>query len=537
MDIQAPSILVVGAGPVGLTLASELARHGVSVRIIEKDSAPLPYCRAIGVTPRTLEVFEDMGIAREIIDSGLWLKGTRSIVNGGPPQDSRPDLSDLTYSQLGVPQYATEAVLTAHLESFGVTVERGVTLAALELSEDGVDVTIDTPQGREAAGFRYVVGCDGAHSAVRHALAIPFQGDAFPFEFMLGDVHIDWDLPRGLAMRALKLREEAAPDMFIAIPLPGRGRYRVTMPAPDRLSAGASGSGTSHGIQVDRPGATLDDLQEVADRLIPGVATLSDMHWSSIFRISMRLAESYRSGNAFIAGDACHIHPPTGGQGMNTGIQDAYNLAWKLALVTRRVAKPALLDSYQAERRPVAADVVVRTTEQSVNLGRPIIPPHRLQDTQLLVSYRDGPLAMGNAVGEIAAGDRVPDVLGLRRDGVGFPLRLFDLLKGPAFVLIVSLGSSEDAAKIEACAAHLHQRWPGLVRVVAIASNDIVADEPPNVELIRDVDGRFATTFGQAAGAAWLIRPDNYIGLAVDDWSEAIIVAYLSDVIGVIDGV
>ena len=184
-------------------------------------------------------------------------------------------------------------------------------------------------------------------------------------------------------MRAIQPRENDVPDMFIAIPLPEPNRYRVSMVAPDQ-DGEASEWSVEHGIQTERPGPTLPLLQEIADRLLPGKPRLSDLRWSSIFRISMRLAERYRVGNAFIAGDAAHIHPPTGGQGMNTGIQDAYNLAWKMALVLKREAPESLLDSYEEERLPVGADVVARTRAESENIGRPEAKQDRLADTQIL---------------------------------------------------------------------------------------------------------------------------------------------------------
>lgn len=516
-------ILIIGAGPVGLTLAAELARHGVSSRIIDKAAEPSLYCRAIGVTPRSLEVFEDMGVVRDIIDAGLWLRGVRTLVKGFPAREVRHDFSDLPFSLLGVPQYATERILTEHLATFGIQIERGMALTSLHQSADGVMVELEGPQGAERAAYRYVVGCDGAHSAVRRALDIPFEGDAFPMEFMLGDVRVDWDVPRAISVFAVVPKEDAAPDFFVAIPLPGRGRYRVSMTAPERLSAPG---GTGHGIQADRPGATLADLQEVADRILPARAVLSDMHWSSIFRISMRLAAHYRVGNAFIAGDAAHIHPPTGGQGMNTGIQDAYNLAWKLALVTQSKAAPGLLDSYEAERHPVAAEVVKRTTEQSMNFGKRG-SGDRLADTQMLVSYRNGPLAVGDAGEGIHAGDRVPDVQGLWRYGVGFPLRLFDVLKGTRFVLLAAIEG--DTAPIEALAARLEAMWPGLMRVVAIAPGDANLEEPPGVELMLDAAGSFQAGFGQGV---WLVRPDNYVGLYSPALVGDDILAYLRDTVG-----
>jgi 2-polyprenyl-6-methoxyphenol hydroxylase-like FAD-dependent oxidoreductase len=334
-------VLVVGAGPVGLTMAAELARHGIRCRIIDKLAAPSGYCKAIGVTPRTLEVWEDMGIARAMIDAGLWLRGTRMIV-AGKATDTAFDFSELPYGALGIPQFSTERILVEHLARFGIEVERGVSLASL--SDDGARVAVNLARADgsgETAEFHTVVGCDGAHSTVRRTLQIDFPGERFPMPFMLGDVTIDWDLPRGFTNFAIVPKEDGAPDFFVAIPLPDHNRYRVTMLASPDFSAKADAGdpqarGLDHGIASERPGPSLEQLQEVADRLLPGAPRLGNLRWSSLFGISMRLADHYRVGNVFLCGDAVHIHPPTGGQGMNTGIQDAYNLAWKLALVLRR---------------------------------------------------------------------------------------------------------------------------------------------------------------------------------------------------------
>ncbi len=519
-------VLVVGAGPVGLTLAAELARHGVTARIIDTLSMPSVFCRAIGVTPRSLEMFEDMGVVREMIDAGLWLDGVRMLLPGQPPRDLRRDLSDLPYAALGVPQYETERVLTAHLARFGVTPERGVALVSLTEDAGAVTVVLEGPQGRETLSPRFVIGCDGAHSAVRKAMGIAFDGEAWPFAFMLGDVSIAWEAPRGLAVFAVQPMEDAPPDLFVAVPLPERGRYRVSAMAPAHLAAPGHGT-TDHGIQDDGAGARLSDLQAVADRLLPERATLSDMRWSSIFRISMRLAARYRDGAVFIAGDACHIHPPTGGQGMNTGMADAYNLAWKLARVVKGEADPRLLDSYEAERRPVAAAVIARTTEESLNFGKRGAGD-RLADTQILVSYRGGPLSPPSE-GPLAAGDRMPDVQGLRRHGLGFALRLFDVLKGPQFVLLVPMGA--DVTALEDLAGALDRRWPRQVRLVAVAPDGPMPEAAPGVEVLLDAGGDFARTFGTAQ--AWLVRPDKVVGwCGPADTAAAAVPRYLAEVIG-----
>jgi 2-polyprenyl-6-methoxyphenol hydroxylase-like FAD-dependent oxidoreductase len=519
MPISSPDVLVVGAGPVGLTMAAELARHGVSCRIIDQLARPLPYCRAIGVTPRTLEVWDDMGIAIPMIDAGLWIDRTRRYLNHSPAQDTQRDISDLPYGPLGIPQPETERILTAHLATFGIAIERPVTLPSFTQDSEGVQAELLHPEGTtEKASFRYIIGCDGARSAVRRILDIPFEGDHYPVGFMLGDVVLDIDLPRSMSLWAINAPQQGPPDFFIAIPLPARNRYRVSMLAPQDSSDIAA---PTHGLQTDRPAPTLEQLQIVADRILPMKATMSDLQWSSNFRIGMRLAAHYRKGRGFLAGDAAHIHPPTGGQGMNTGIQDAYNLAWKMALVLRGKAAPQLLDTYEAERRPVGADVVARTRAASDQLGRKDAPQQdRLADTQVLIHYRDSTLSRNDSTESledlpIQAGDRAPDCDGLHREHVRASFRLLDITRGTSYVLLVYLDQSithEQAEQLE----HLTQTLKTLsgpdCRITAIAASNATLPTLIGVPVITDTAGQFAATYRSTPATAYLIRPDGYIG-------------------------
>ncbi len=532
MTNATPEVLVVGAGPVGLTMAAELARHGVFCRVIDQLAVPLAYCRAIGVTSRTLEVWDDMGVVTAMIDAGLWFGRSRSYLNHAPPQDSDTDLSDLPYGHLGIPQPETERILTAHLATFGIAVERAVTLISFTQDNEGVETELQHSDGTaETASFRYIVGCDGARSAVRHILDIPFEGDHYPISFMLGDVVLDTDLPRGMILRSINAPQQGPPDFFIAIPLPERNRYRVSMLAPQDSSDLAV---PTHGLQTDRPAPTLEQLQVVADRLFPMKIALSNLQWSSNFRIGMRLAAHYRKDRGFLAGDAAHIHPPTGGQGMNTGIQDSYNLAWKMALVLHGKASPQLLDTYESERRPVGADVIARTRAASEKLGRSDSAQQaRLADTQVLIHYRDSSLSKdaGPADLPIQAGDRAPDCDGLHREHVRAPLRLLDITRGAAHVLLVYLDASvstKQAAELEHLAQTLKSLPGPECRIAVVAAPSAPPLSLIGVPIVTDTSGQFAAVYKPAAATAFLVRPDGYIGYHARPFTSQGVIEYFS---------
>jgi 2-polyprenyl-6-methoxyphenol hydroxylase-like FAD-dependent oxidoreductase len=361
-----------------------------------------------------------------------------------------PTFSTATW---GIPQPETERVLAEHLASCRVTVERPVTFTSFQQNEDGISVVLThSDESPESVCFQYVIGCDGAHSAVRHAAGIPFEGDRFLVDFMLGDVVLDCDLPPGMMLRSINVVENGPPDFLVAVPLPQRNRYRVSMLAPQNSF---DSSAPEHGVQGERGTPSREQLQVVADRLLPVKISMSDLQWSSNFRGSMRLAERYREGRAFLAGDAAHNHPPTGGQGMNTGMQDADNLAWKIALVLKGEASAKLLDTYDEERRPVGADVVFRTRAASEQFGRRQAGPQdRLEDTQVLVNYRGSSLSLDDVSDSleqlpVRAGDRAPDCSGLRRENVRHPLRLFDVMRGIEHVLLVYVGPFAESGQVE----------------------------------------------------------------------------------------
>ncbi|MFZ2172821.1 MAG: FAD-dependent monooxygenase [Rhodococcus sp. (in: high G+C Gram-positive bacteria)] len=525
-----PEVLVVGAGPVGLTAAIELRRRGVSCRIIDPLLEPPQYAKAVGIQPRTLEVFEGMGVLREVLDAAIALRGQIVFVNGA--EVARLDLAlpaDVPFEFIGMPQYETERILTEHLASLGTTVERGIELIAFEQNDEGVTATLSGADGEEMVRALYLAGCDGAHSAVRKGLGLTFEGGAFAEHYMLGDVEVDWSLPRGYGIRAMHQTDGVTDDLLVCIPLPGRRRYRMSMFVPADLEGGGGPAADKieHGFQAG-PRPDLSHIQAVLDRLAPEPTRATNLRWSSVFRISHRIVDSYGRGRVFVAGDAAHIHPPTGAQGMNTGIQDAHNLAWKLALAVAGVASPGLLDSYDAERRPVGEEVVGRTVRSaSEGIGAGESDPDFVirREAQLLIRYDGSPIVSTLSGTSLpAAGERAPDARGLTRDAVAFPIRLYSLLGRRDHTLLFHVDGSVDARGLEhletvasAAIAAAH----GLLDVYVIASPEAEVEETI-LPVVRDVDREFAYAYGGHGPAAFVVRPDGYLGfrqspVTVDD--------------------
>ncbi|WP_328941077.1 FAD-dependent monooxygenase [Streptomyces sp. NBC_00250] len=515
-------VLIVGAGPVGLSAAADLRRHGVRCRLVDRLPARLPYAKAVGIQPRTLEVWDRMGLVRAVLESAVPMRGQLTYVNGR--EAARLDLElppEVPYGFAALPQYETERLLEEYLAGLGTVIERGTELVSFTQDPDGVTARLRTASGAdEELRVRYLVGCDGAHSIVRKTLGLSYEGGAFPDTYMLGDVETDadWGLPQGYALRSEHRADDGSlDDVLVCIPLPGAGRYRMSMNVPPELAAPVTASdGVAHGLDGG-DGPELPHLQAVVDRLAPRPTRLSGLRWSSVFRVSHRIVDRYGEGRVFVAGDAAHIHPPTGAQGMNTGVQDAANLAWKLALVVRGEAGPALLGSYDAERRPVGEEVVGRTVRHSTR-GFEDDPTDRrtliLREAQLLVGYRDGPLA-DVPYGPVDApqpGDRAPDCAGLTTPIAAYPLRLLDVLRrrpGHVAVLYGAEGAELAAAAAEAraCCGLL----PLDVLAVLPRTGDPQAPVSLGVPAYRDAAGEFARLYLPDGATGFVVRPDGQL--------------------------
>ncbi|MEU5766645.1 FAD-dependent monooxygenase [Streptomyces asoensis] len=536
-------VLIAGAGPVGLSAAAELRRHGVRCRLVDRLPARLPYAKAVGIQPRTLEIWDRMGLARTILEASAVLRGQLVYVNGR--ERARLDLTlppEVPYGFAALPQYDTERLLEEYVAGLGTRIERGTELLSFTQDDGGVTARLRTASGtEEEVRAGYLIGCDGAHSTVRKGLGLTFEGAAFEEEYMLGDVEADWALPHGYGIRSVHQGADGTPDdVLVCVPLPGTGRYRMSMLVPPGLStrtrtrgdgppsttdARGDGDGVAHGLTTDEGRAPeLHHLQAVVDRLAPVPAVLSRLRWSSVFRISHRIVDRYSDGRVFVAGDAAHIHPPTGAQGMNTGVQDACNLAWKLALVIRGEAGPALLATYDAERRPVGEEVVGRTVRHATR-GIEADPDDPrtvlLREAQLLVGYRDGPLAPVTDVppGAPGPGDRAPDCGGLTVPASAYPWRLLDVLRGRAGHVIVLYAA--DTARLTAAAETVRGLWeadgtarPSLEVIAVLARETAPAPAAPDalpVPAYRDAAGEFARLYRPEGPTAFILRPDGHL--------------------------
>ena len=501
-------VLIVGAGPSGLMTAALLARWGIRPRIIEANPGPNLQTRALGVQARSMEIYRQMGLEKEVFARGLPTKYAAMYSERGqlgriPMQDIGAGLSPYPYMFI-LPQDQNEIVLGDDLKRHGLEVEWNTALTELERTADGVSVTLETPHGPEVTAFRYVIGADGARSAVRKALEIPFVGSTDEdHKFFVADLQAEGELTPG----ALCLYMSHKYHVLALFPMPGEQRFRLIGMLPDDL--------------VKRDDLTFADLQPKLREMVGQRLRFNDASWFSTYSVHHRVALQFKKGNSFLVGDAAHVHSPVGGQGMNTGLQDAYNLAWKLALVLRGQANEHLLETYHDERHPNAMSLI-NTTDRAFNvlvsshpLARflidwvvPRLAPIALKNkrmqkrffmsfSQTGLNYRKRKLSVGQARGAIRAGDRFPWFSDNGQD-------VFTKMTGTQFTLFAVGGWAAQKSELEAL------RSP-LLEVVPITN---------------------ATAYLEAglSEGLYLVRPDGYIGLTTQNVAE--VHAYLSQTVG-----
>ncbi len=495
-------VLIVGAGPTGLSLAITLRRHGIPVRIVDRAAQPSTVSKALALWSASLEALQGMGVVDRFVSEGQRLNAL-CVGEGGRR------LATLAVGEgidsafpfpLLLPQSRTEALLTARLAELGVTVERSVELVGVGQDASGVTATLRRADGSaEVVRTKYLAGCDGARSAVRQTLDIQFEGYTEPQTFLLADVKIDGG---DLDHRSIYLwwHNGGTIAMF---PF-GNEVWRIFSMRGDDSP------------EDDQP-ATLEEMQHCVDRYGPGGLKLSDPSWLSIFRINERLAARYRAGRCFLAGDAAHIHSPAGGQGMNTGIQDAVNLGWKLAYVLNGAGdSDLLLDSYEAERRPIARSVIdaaaqkqhlsfgaskltSRIRNMAVSIFGNIPAVHRKLQVELSeteFAYRDGPLV---ALAAAKVGGKRTDVGTRAREASivdepgGKNSSLWPYLSAPRHSLLVFEDEDHPIPLNDAL-----QQTGDTLQVLRLGST-------------RDPDGEVRTRY-RLDGPGWvLIRPDQVV--------------------------
>jgi 2-polyprenyl-6-methoxyphenol hydroxylase-like FAD-dependent oxidoreductase len=402
-------------------------------------------------------------------------------------------------------------VLNEHLAEHSLQVKRGVELVGFEQREAGVSCALRHGDGKtERLHTRYLVGCDGAHSSVRHGAGIPFEGAAYPQTFVLADLEVDGDLEQDVAHAFL-----GAGGMLFFFPLATPATWRM-------LGIRPPGDAT----EGERREPSLADVQAIADAFTDGLLKLRDPVWLTYFRLHHRHAARYRAGRVFLAGDAAHVHSPAGAQGMNTGIQEAWNLGWKLALVVKGVADEALLDTYEAERRPIGR-FVLRFTDRATSIATSRSRLLRLVRTQIAprlvplvlrfsrgsaygfrtlsqlgVHYRRSPAVREGEPalrGGPRAGDRLPDARIVRDEQPGW---LQEALAAPTcHLLLCGQAGGWDSDDLAA----LVERYAGVLAVHRLSP-----DAEPGV--LHDVDGQALTRLGVDRTAQYLVRPDGHVG-------------------------
>jgi 2-polyprenyl-6-methoxyphenol hydroxylase-like FAD-dependent oxidoreductase len=474
-------VLVVGAGPVGLTMASELSRYGLSVRIIDQNTQRTDKSKALVLWPRTLELLDRKGseLARRFVASGLQV-GTARILSGHE-DIGHVDLTgvDSPYNfALMIPQADTERLLEEHLATLGPTVERQVRLNDFQTGPDRVSCrVVRQDQSEENIAASWLIGCDGAHSTVRHRLGMEFEGKTLPNDWALADVHLSG--VRGEPAITVFWHKEG---MLALFPMQGT-RYRIV--ADIGPSSGPTGEG-------NRPAPNLEEVQQILDVRGPGGVRASDPVWLSAFTLNERKVANYRSDRVFLAGDAAHVHSPAGGQGMNTGMQDAFNLAWKLASVSRRISKPEpLLSSYSEERSPVAHLVLEATgkaTSMAVLKGE-FKQSIRNHVASLMFGFGHVTHAMANALSEMSVG----------------------YSKGPLTVQSAGAHGGPEAGKRAPIRKDQTPVGSGNTPLFALFAKETVA--------LRSILARYPKLVEPSArepyseGGIWLVRPDGYVGL------------------------
>jgi 2-polyprenyl-6-methoxyphenol hydroxylase-like FAD-dependent oxidoreductase len=507
-------VLIVGAGPTGLALACQLIRYGVDFVIIDSKESTTPYSKAIGVQARTLEIYEQMGLADKLIALGNKAEKVRLFAGGKVRGEA--DLSQLGTGLSSYPfvllveQGMHEKLLHDHIRSSGKGVVWQTELQSFSQTEGSVTAHIKDPEGEiETVEAKFMVACDGARSPVRNSLGLEFAGSTFERMFYVADVEIDWDHGHD-ALQVFLMKS----SLLAFFPLVGERRYRIVGTFPEEFAK-------------DEGDILYDEIEERIKLDTEIKLDITKVNWFSTYKVHTRHVDRFSVGRCFLAGDAAHIHSPAGAQGMNTGIQDGYNLAWKLAMVLNGKASMHLLSTYNEERLP-NAETLTKTTDRFFGFAAdpdPILTFLRMyifpyvanmalnmnsvknfvfpRISQIAINYQERSLSQDVGSFSVKAGDRMPY---FELDGSS----IFKHLCDPVFHLLIF---SDGQTQIPTLPADLMESWHGMI------DSKLISLYPHISEI-----------FGTKESFFVILRPDNYIGLISNDFSPELVRSYLDRV-------
>lgn len=504
-------VIIIGAGPTGLSLACQLIRYGIDFVVVEKNATVTPFSKAIGVQARTLEIYDQLGLAQPAIERGAIADRAR-LIEGGEVRGEMhlglfgKDLSQYPY-MLMFEQSKNEELLYEFVRKHNRDVLWKTELESFSQDAAGVTAQVKTPSGESLTiSGKYLVGCDGASSPVRHALGLTFEGSTFERLFYVADARVDWEFPHDALHVCL------AKEVFVAFfPMPGENRYRIVGTFPESKN---EEQGEVDYEEIER------EIKEQAKLSLE----ISDVKWFSLYKVHSRRVNKFSNGRCFLAGDSAHIHSPAGAQGMNTGIQDAYNLAWKLALVIKGEAAESLLDTYNEERLANAKRLLETTDRIFEFAAGPswlmsffrlhIFPPVAgfitsvdairtrlfMLVSQIGINYRDHSLSQHTKDEEdhVRAGDRIPYFL---VDGKS----IFDKLTAPKFHLLIFSNDNRAGAcaEFEREFGHLADCY------------------------LLPIDARVSELFEKEKEFCVFLRPDNHIAFISSEISPRNVEEYL----------
>jgi 2-polyprenyl-6-methoxyphenol hydroxylase-like FAD-dependent oxidoreductase len=510
-------VIIVGAGPTGLALACQLIRFGIDFLIVDKNETTSAHSKAIGVQARTLEIYEQIGLADKLIARGALAEKARFIEGGivrgeASLKDIGTGMSSYPFLLL-VDQSDHESLLYDHIRAHGKDVTWNTELVDVSQTDAGVSaVFTDSSGGSKTVDARFLVACDGSKSVVRHKLGIDFSGTTFERLFYVADVQIDWEFGHDAVV--VNLGENNLAAFF---PMIGDKRFRIVGTFPE-------------GHNADEGEILYEEIEGQIETDLGMKLDISHVNWFSVYKVHSRAVEKFFEKNIFLAGDSAHIHTPVGAQGMNTGIQDGYNLAWKLALVIKENAPAALLETYNDERLE-NAHRLLQTTDRFFQLGtspewfvaffRTHIFPHLVNValsldvvkraifplvSQIGINYRRSTLSRGTKDLAVRAGDRMPY---FELNGSS----IFDQLREPRFhCLIFETDGSEN---LDQPSTFPKGKFGGLVETMTI----------PLTETVMDL-------FGTNETFTMVLRPDNHIGLIAEGTAGAEVERYIGEILG-----